>query len=49
MSSASHAEWQMPTPMERLAYLDDLIFVAVCEGLDVSILQQRRAELEAGG
>ena len=39
------AEMPLPTLVERLAYLDDLIFACVCEGVDASILKTRRAEM----
>lgn len=42
---SEYAEWAMSTSRERLVCLDDMIFAAVMEGIDASVLSARRDEL----
>lgn len=48
----SFPEVALPSLAERLAYLEDMIFAAVCEGIDAAMLIRRRDkmlwELEQG-
>ena len=41
----SHPEMAMPSLAERLGYLEDMIFAAVCEGIDAAMLIRRRDKM----
>jgi hypothetical protein len=44
-AQADDGEWRFGTAAERVAALDDLIYAAVCEGIDARYLSAKRDEL----